>query len=135
MGATLALMLSSREQPTCVVLLSACLAYNGWAIPFYSFLLRWAPYIPALQKYSFREAEPYGIKNKKMRAMVKRALTRDHIAESGADALSYQQISQGQQLADEVWHHLQKIVVPVFSFMPLTMRPHTPRASSRPCQK
>lgn len=112
MGATLSLMLASVERPTCVVLLSACLAYNGWAIPFYSFLLRIAPHISFLQKYRFAEAEPYGIKNEEMRARVKRALAQDHIAESGADALSYKQISQGLDLADAVWGHLKNVVSP-----------------------
>ena len=112
MGATLALMLASVERPTCIVLLSACLAYNGWAIPFYSFLLRLAPHIPFLQKYRFAEAEPYGIKNEEMRARVRRALQQDHVAESGADALSYKQISQGLKLADDIWDHLGKIYAP-----------------------
>lgn len=112
MGATLSLMLASLEQPTCIVLLSACLAYNGWAIPFYSFLLRVAPYAPFLQKYRFAEAEPYGIKNEEMRARVKRSLEHDHIAESGADALSYKQISQGLKLADDIWDHLEDIHAP-----------------------
>lgn len=113
MGATLALELASKESPTAVVALSTCLAYNGWAIPFYSFLLRLAPYVPFLQKYRFAEAEPYGIKNEEMRARVKRALAQDHIAESGADALSYMQISQGIALVDEVWKNLEKIKSPV----------------------
>jgi carboxylesterase len=112
MGATLTLMLASVERPTCIVLLSACLAYNGWAIPFYSFLLRIAPYVPFLQKYRFAEAEPYGIKNEEMRARVRRALEKDHIAESGADALNYKQISQGLKLADDIWEHLENIHAP-----------------------
>jgi carboxylesterase len=112
MGATLSLMLASVEKPTCVVALSACLAYNGWAIPFYSFLLRLAPHISFLQKYRFAEAEPYGIKNEEMRARVKRALAQDHIAESGADALSYIQISQGLRLADDIWERLADIHAP-----------------------
>lgn len=112
MGATLALMLASEVKPTCIVLLSACLAYNGWAIPFYSFLLRIAPYVPFLQRYRFAESEPYGIKNEEMRARVKRALQQDHIAESGADALSYKQISQGLKLVDDIWDHLEKIHAP-----------------------
>lgn len=112
MGATLSLMLASVEQPTCIVLLSACLAYNGWSIPFYSFLLRIAPYVPFLQRYRFAEAEPFGIKNEEMRARVKRGLAKDHIAESGADALSYKQISQGLRLADNIWAHLDNIHAP-----------------------
>lgn len=112
MGATLSLMLASAEQPTCIVLLSACLAYNGWSIPCYSFLLRLAPYVPFLQKYRFAEAEPYGIKNEKMRARVKLALSQDHVAESGADALSYKQISQGLRLVDDIWDHLKSIHAP-----------------------
>lgn len=112
MGATLALKIAAVEQPTSVVLLSACLSYDGWAIPFYSFLLRIAPYLPFLQSYRFAEAEPYGIKNEEMRARVKRALAQDHVAESGADALSYAQISQGLRLADHIWTCLEEVQAP-----------------------
>ena len=113
MGATLALRLASIETPTSVVALSSCLAYDGWAIPFYSFLLRLAPYIPYLQKYRFAESEPYGIKNEAMRSRVKKALKADHIAASGADSLSYKQISQGLILVDDIWNHLKKIRSPL----------------------
>ncbi len=112
MGSTLALMLAAKEQPTAVVALSACLAYNGWAIPFYSFLLRLAPYIPFLRRYRFAEAEPFGIKNEEMRARVRRSLAQDHVAESGADALNYQQIAQGLKLTDKIWEHLEAITSP-----------------------
>lgn len=112
MGATLALKLASVEEPTSIVLLSACLAYNGWSIPFYSFLLRVAPYLPFLQAYRFAEAEPYGIKNEEMRARVKRALAQNHVAESGADALSYKQISQGLRLVDHIGSCLEGVQAP-----------------------
>jgi carboxylesterase len=113
MGATLALILAATEKPTAVVSLSACLAYNGWAIPFYSFLLRLAPYVKFLQRYRFAESEPYGIKNTELRAKVKKALEKDHIAESGADALSYMQISEGLKIVNEVWDYLPRVKSPV----------------------
>lgn len=112
MGATLAMALAQREPLTCMVLLSTALAYDGWAIPWYSFLLNFASWLPFANRYRYAEAEPYGIKNPEMRAMVKRAMQKDHISESGADYLPFKYVSEGRSLIKEARENVRLIDCP-----------------------
>ena len=112
MGATLSMALAQRESITGLVLLSTALAYDGWAIPWYSFLLNIANWLPFAERYRYAEAEPYGIKNPEMRAMVKRALSKDHISESGADYLPFENVTQGRLLIREARAHVRRIDCP-----------------------
>ena len=101
MGATLAMALAQREHITSMVLLSTALAYDGWAIPWYSFLLNFASWLPFANRYRYAEAEPFGVKNPEMRAMIKRAMQTNHISESGADYLPFKYVSEGRALIKE----------------------------------
>ncbi len=112
MGSTLAMALAQREPLTSMVLLSTALAYDGWAIPWYSFLLNFASWLPFASRYRYAEAEPYGIKNPEMRAMVKRAMQKDHISESGADYLPFKYVSEGRALIKEARKKVQLIDCP-----------------------
>jgi carboxylesterase len=113
MGATLAMVLAQREQITGLVLLSTALAYDGWAIPWYSFLLNFSRWVPFANRYRYAEAEPFGVKNPEMRAMIKRALAKDHISEVGADALSFGYVSQGKLLIKEARAQVRSVDCPV----------------------
>jgi carboxylesterase len=113
MGATLAMVLAQREQVTGLVLLSTALAYDGWAIPWYSFLLNFSRWVPFANRYRYAEAEPFGVKNPEMRAMIKRALAKDHISEVGADALSFGYVSQGKLLIKEAKAQISAVDCPV----------------------
>ena len=113
MGATLAMVVAQREQITGLVLLSTALAYDGWAIPWYSFLLNFSRWVPFASRYRYAEAEPYGVKNPEMRAMIKRALAKDHISEVGADALAFGYVSQGKLLIKEAKANVDAIDCPV----------------------
>ena len=112
MGATLSIALAQRESITSMVLLSTALAYDGWAIPWYSFLLNFANWLPFASRYRYAEAEPFGIKNPEMRAMVKRALQKDHISESGADYLPFKYVSEGRALIKEARENIASIDCP-----------------------
>jgi carboxylesterase len=112
MGATLSMALAQRESLTSVVLLSSALAYDGWAIPWYSFLLNFASWLPFANRYRYAEAEPFGIKNPEMRAMVKRAMQKDHISESGADYLPFKYVSEGRALIKDVREKIRAIDCP-----------------------
>ncbi|MEN9671628.1 MAG: hypothetical protein RL018_1905 [Pseudomonadota bacterium] len=112
MGATLTMALAQRESITSMVLLSTALAYDGWAIPWYSFLLNFASWLPFASRYRYAEAEPFGIKNPEMRAMVKRALQKDHISESGADYLPFKYVSEGRALIQEARKNVRLIDCP-----------------------
>lgn len=112
MGATLSMALAERESLAGMVLLSTALAYDGWAIPWYSFLLNFAKWLPFASRYRYAEAEPFGIKNPEMRAMVKRAMQKDHISESGADYLPFKYVSEGRALIKDVKEKVRLIDCP-----------------------
>lgn len=112
MGATLALALAEREELTAAVYLSTALAYDGWAMPWYQFLSKFAAWIPFSNLYKFHEAEPYGVKNEEMRAMIKRAMQKDHLSESGVDVLSVQYLLEGQRLIQDVRKNIEEVSCP-----------------------
>jgi carboxylesterase len=112
MGATLALAIAQREDPTAAAFLSTALAYDGWAMPWYQFLSKYASWIPFSNRYNFRETEPYGVKNEEMRAMIKRAMQKDHLSESGVDVLPVKYLQEGQRLIKEVTNNLKAVSCP-----------------------
>ncbi|MEY2621945.1 MAG: hypothetical protein RIT26_1765 [Pseudomonadota bacterium] len=112
MGATLAMLLAESERPDACVFLASALAYDGWAIPWYRGLLRWAHFIPFNHRWMYRESEPFGVKNEQTRAMVKRALELNRLSEVGGPTLSLGQLRQGQALIDQVLTHLDQIESP-----------------------
>lgn len=98
MGATLALAVAtfSREILS-VVLLSPVLKYDGWSIPWYH---RWMnlPYTLGYRNWTYKEADPYGIKNFEMRRRVANALKKDGVAAVGAAAIPARHLWTAQKL-------------------------------------
>lgn len=84
MGAVLALYLAydEEEEVSSIATLSTTLFYDGWSLPWYRFLLPVAYYPPVKYFYSFKEREPYGIKNERMRKHIALALQENSIAYS-----------------------------------------------------
>jgi len=113
MGATLALLLAEHETPTCTVLLSAALAYDGWAIPWYHFMLGISSWVPFAKRYKYLERYPYGVKNEKTRSVIRRMMDTEHISESGAEVLAFAHISEGMKLIDQVRKDCQLVHAPV----------------------
>ncbi|KVT41481.1 alpha/beta hydrolase [Burkholderia ubonensis] len=99
-GATLALALAHRRpQAQAVALLSLTLAYDGWAIPWYRFLLNWAYYSPMRHRYRYRESSPYGLRNEALRAKIARAMRRDDFSEIGPSTISLPALHEASRLA------------------------------------
>ena len=113
MGATLAMALAQRESVDALVLLSTALSYDGWAMPWYRFLLNWAPWLPFASRYTYIEDEPYGVKNEEIRAMVKRAMKSNHISESGSEILTMHYITEGRKLIKDAVKRISRIDAPV----------------------
>lgn len=86
MGALLALYLAYEEDEgvSSVAALSTTLFYDGWSLPWYSFLLPISYYPPFRYFYSYEERPPYGVKNERMRRQIEIALkeNRDSVAYS-----------------------------------------------------
>ncbi len=76
MGALLAALLAARnpKRVAGLIMLAPTLRYDGWSIPWYSFLLPLLIKTPIGRRYRFIEAEPYGLKDERMRAIVARAM-------------------------------------------------------------
>jgi carboxylesterase len=72
MGAVLSLRLAAEKQGRVksLVLMSTTLAYDGWAIPWYRFLLPLALYTPLKYFWSYREGGSFGVKNEAIRRRV-----------------------------------------------------------------
>lgn len=98
MGATLALAVASfSREVLCVALLSPVLKYDGWSIPWYHRLMN-IPYCLGYRNWSYKESDPYGIKNFEMRRRVAKSLKRDGVAAVGAAAIPARQLWAAQKL-------------------------------------
>ncbi|WP_109480491.1 alpha/beta fold hydrolase [Paraburkholderia sp. C35] len=109
-GAALALALVHRRpQAQAVALLSLTLAYDGWAIPWYRFLLNWAYYSPLRSRYRYRESAPYGLRNDALRAKIARAMERDDFSEVGPSTISLPALHEASRLAATVRSQVRTI--------------------------
>src|SRR3569832_2138837 len=102
MGATLALAVAEEERIDSLVMLSAALGYDGWAMPWYAFLINMLPLVPFKQHYQYREAEPFGVKNREMRAMVRKSLETDLVSEAGGESITLKHLAEGMRLIKRV---------------------------------
>jgi carboxylesterase len=115
MGAILALKLA-RQHPTAVdglLLFAPTLWYDGWAIPWMSFLLRWLIHMPMAHRWRFRERQPYGIKDERLRDIILRAM-QTNTDEAGHFSTPASVIRQFWLLVDEVLPDLPHIRTPAF---------------------
>lgn len=98
MGATLAMEVATHDNVAALVLLAPGLAYDGWAVPWYRFLLPVARFIPFHDTYRYTEREPFGVKNPAMRAMVRKMLADREQSEVGGASISLDQLTEGDAL-------------------------------------
>lgn len=110
MGATLAAAVA-QQRPTAraLVLLSVTLSYDGWAIPWYRFLLDYAYYTPLRSRYRYREHEPYGLRNEALRSKIARVMQSDGISEVGPASISMPALHEASRLANSVRKQLKSI--------------------------
>ncbi|HEX7911463.1 MAG TPA: alpha/beta fold hydrolase [Paraburkholderia sp.] len=102
-GAALALALAQRRpQAQSLVLLSLTLSYDGWAIPWYRFLLNWAYYTPMRKHWRYREEAPFGLRNEALRAKIARAMQRSDFSEVGPSTISLPALHEASRLASKV---------------------------------
>jgi carboxylesterase len=102
-GATLALALvRHRPAAQAVVLLSVTLAYDGWAIPWYQFLLGLLYYTPMRARWRYREGSPFGLRNEALRAKIARAMQKDAFSEVGPATISLPALHEASRLAKSV---------------------------------
>jgi carboxylesterase len=109
-GAALSIALAAqRPAARALILLSVTLDYDGWAIPWYRFLLGWAYYTPLRHRWRYREGEPYGLKNEALRAKIARVMQRDKISEVGPATISLPALHEASRLSRKVRRQLPAV--------------------------
>ncbi len=109
MGATLALAVASfSKEILSVVLLSPVLRYDGWSIPWYHRMMN-IPYRLGYRNWTYKESDPYGIKNFEMRRRVAAALKKDGVAAVGAAAIPARHLWAAQKLMAYVRQSLSQV--------------------------
>ena len=111
MGAVLALLLAHDypERVKALSLMSTTLKYDGWSLPWYSFMLPLAYCPPFLYCYYFPESEPYGVKDERLRRIIVRGLTNNNVAYDRVPAVSMREL---YRLANKVKKLLPAIKTP-----------------------
>ena len=109
MGATLALSGAIRRNDIlAIVVLSPVLRYDGWAICWYAPLLK-IPFLLGFKNWSYKEREPFGLRNVEMRRRVAKALEKEGVAETGAAAIPARQLNAAKQMMASVRKSLNQI--------------------------
>ncbi|WP_250474644.1 alpha/beta fold hydrolase [Caballeronia sp. GAFFF1] len=110
MGATLAAAVAQRRPDArALLLLSVTLDYDGWAIPWYRFLLDYLYYTPLRSRYRYREEEPYGLRNEALRSKIARAMQKNEISEVGPASIAMPALHEASRLAHAVRRELKGI--------------------------
>jgi carboxylesterase len=113
-GAVLALSLAAekRREIAALSLLSTTLFYDGWAMPWYRFLLPLFNCAPLRNRSSFREREPYGVKNEFLRKRIARAMQHESLTAVGASSISMNHIYQATRLIGHVKRTIGAVETP-----------------------
>lgn len=113
-GAVLALRLAidRGEEVAALSLLATTLAYDGWSLPWYRFLLPLAYYTPLRHLYSYQERAPYGIKNNNLQRWIAREMAVTGSSAAGAARLSAEGIFQAHRLIRQVRKQLALVHTP-----------------------
>lgn len=114
MGAILA-MHAAAKQPRKVaglLLYAPTLWYDGFSVPWYAFLLKWAIHTPLGKRYRFKEREPYGIKDERLRRLIMSAMGLGNSAEAGLASTPALSLKEMWELVAAVKPELPNIKTP-----------------------
>lgn len=113
MGSVLAMALAQRRNDIDgIVLLSPLLRYDGWATPWYHFLIRFV-YAIGFRNWSWREKYPYGIANAELRRRVQKAVEQGEASEVGSAFISARHMEAAQLMMRTTRTWLNHIQVPL----------------------
>ena len=112
LGAVLSLYLGEKykEKIKGIISLSTTLYLDGWRLPWYSFLMPIGLKTIFRYYYTYPECEPYGVKNERTRASIKKILT---TTEAGMDNYPMCAFHELLELSAEVRMNLKKITSPI----------------------
>ncbi len=109
MGATLGLAAcAQRSDVLALVALSPMLRYDGWAIDWHLPLIKIAYWL-GFRNWSYKEKDPYGIRNVEMRRRVARAFEKQETTEVGAAVIPARHLNQAIKMMAEVRRSLDQV--------------------------
>jgi carboxylesterase len=108
-GATLAVAFASTQKLDALALWGVTLEYDGWAMPWYRWLFKPCYLLGLGRKYSYREREPFGLKNEKWRARVAEALRTQGLSSVGAASIPADFLYQSMLLAQFAERNLARV--------------------------
>lgn len=113
-GAVLSLSVAAEvgEDVSALSLLSTTLFYDGWSIPWYRFMLPLGYYTPFRYIYSYKEREPFGLKNEQLRRWVQREMSHKDSSIAGASRLTLPAVHEAELLIKSVKSRLRQVKAP-----------------------
>ncbi len=113
-GGTLSLSIAAElgDEIAALTLLSTTLWYDGWSMPWYR-PLRYIGYLwPIRYWYSYREREPFGLKNPQLRKWVAREMAHKDASMVGASRLNLPAIQEAERMIASVKVSLPRVTAP-----------------------
>jgi carboxylesterase len=115
-GAMLALATAmGRARPALrgIALLSPLFAYDGWALPWW-YALRPVAYATGLTHlFSMREREPFGLRNERMRALIRQQIEAGETSLAGPASVPLRVVRESERLSAHVRALLPELAHPV----------------------
>ena len=115
-GAMLALAVAARRPRPGLrgfALLSPLFAYDGWALPWW-YGLRPIAYMTGLTRFfSMTEREPYGLRNERMRALIRQQMAAGETSLAGPAKVPLQVVRESERLSAHVRTLLPELAHPV----------------------
>jgi carboxylesterase len=101
-----------------ICLFAPTLRYDGWAIPWYSFLLMLGVRAPFFRRMRFADPPPYGIKDEATRAMIADTMYADKSTETSMRFTSLGSLQDIYWLVRDVTRRLSSIKAPALIMHP-----------------
>lgn len=113
-GATLSLSIAAElgDEVAALTLLATTLWYDGWGIPWYRFMRYAGYYTPFRYWYSYREREPFGLKNEQLRKWIAREMSHKDSTIVGASKLNLPAIQEAERMIAMVKKSLPRVSAP-----------------------
>lgn len=113
-GAVLSLSIAAElgDEVAALALLSATLWYDGWSMPWYRSLRYIGYYSPFRYVYSYREREPFGLKNPQLRKWIAREMSHKDSSIVGASKLNLPAIQEAERMIGSVKKSLPRVTAP-----------------------
>ena len=92
-----------------LVLMSTPLRVDGWAVPWYQFLLPLALYTPAGRFWQYREKPPYGVKDERVRRWIEHQLAERKVSSAGAAVIGVDHLREHDRLRRQVRRDLARV--------------------------